>query len=413
MYELKLLALLDERSLFERSEKMLKAMSLAKDAKEIVRDIKIYYKDFPNIDTIDWDDFLVWGVNHRHPLWADTKKDVRKAIVENVKQEPKDKAILGRLLEISLAEGVENAANSIRQGSGSTGVIDIESLLTEFTRLSRSTDNFFVDMDVDALVKDVVQGTGIEWRLEDLNTSVGQLHHSDFVVIGKRPETGGTTFVTSEFTFMLRQLPEGKDAIIFNNEEGGGKVALRVVQSALGIKTKDILANPAQVQKDYEKFLNGRKILVYDNGGMSDKDIEAVLNDHPNCWLIGINILDKIAGFNSQSEVARFRELAWWGRRLAKKYGAVVAIAQADAEAEGMQYLQQTQLYGSKTGVQGEADIQIMIGCDHEQEHLRYFNIVKNKKPTTGRMIPAQRKAKFPAKFDIEKGRFTSLGSKT
>ena len=85
-------------------------------------------------------------------------------------------------------------------------------------------------------------------------------------------------------------------------------------------------------------------------------------------------------------------------------------VAQADASAEGVRWLDQSQLYGSKTGMQGEADVQLMIGKDNEPGHEgdRFISIVKNKTSGGPRCNPSLRHGKFEVTFDGERARFRS-----
>jgi len=406
MYEQKLIGVFNTRANYDKYFKYVSGYHLLKETREILEEIEAYYKQYPKEDTLNWNTLRSYIHIERHPTWDLPKHQIADSIIDGVIAAGYDPTVVAKLNESTVAELLKGIAQEAID-KPSTGKLDkAGELLEEYNKTLVPETNHFVDMDVASLVNSVIKGDGIEWRLEGLNISVGQVHSSDFIIIGKRPETGGTTFLTSEFTHMLKQLPPDKAAIIFNNEEGGDKVGLRVIQSALGIDSKTIEADPVKVTQDYDAYLGGRKIYVYDKPGMSVHDIRKVLKQHPECWLIGINVLDKLSGFSKLDEVGRYRKLAEFARTIAKEHGAVMAIAQADAGAEGVQYLDQTQLYGSKTGVQGEADVLLMIGKDHNTPDTRYISVAKNKKPTTGRMQTTQRHAKFPCKFLEDIGRF-------
>jgi len=47
--------------------------------------------------------------------------------------------------------------------------------------------------------------SGLEWRLEELNLSLGPVNKGDLVLVAARPEVGKTTFLTSEISYMLSQ----------------------------------------------------------------------------------------------------------------------------------------------------------------------------------------------------------------
>jgi replicative DNA helicase len=411
MYDIKLLAILNDRKNYDMYSKYIGSYHLKQETKQILDDIvKYYIKN--DVDSFDWEDFRSYLHIDRHPTWETIKHEMFDAILDQIIKETGDVTIVNRLNELVIADRLTELVQGVKDSSDTANIEEIEDILEEYRAATKEDKSFFVDMDIENLVASVIKGAGITWRLNDLNYSVGQIHQSDFILVAKRPETGGTTFLTSEFTYMLDQLPEGKSAIIFNNEEGGEKIGLRVVQSALDVDTATIEGDPDDIKARYTKFLNGRKLYVYDEPGMTIYDIKRVLRNNPDCWLIGLNILDKIGGYNKMDDTSRFRKLAESARNLAKEHGAVIAIAQADGSAEGQQYLDQTQLYGSKTGVQGEADVMIMIGKDDDPT-LRYFSIAKNKKPTTGDMKPMHRHVKFKCDFDENKGRFVTRGDTT
>ena len=411
MYDARLLVLLGTRTEFDKYRKYIQQYYLQKETKQVIADMEKYYKDNETVDEIDWEELRGYIHIECHPTWPIDRHEMYDAIIDNVKSLTPDPSIIARLNELAVADELITLATEAKDKTKTNSIEACGSLVEEYTKsLVDKDEDTFVDMDVSSLVSSVVKGDGIEWRLEDLNISVGQVYHSDFILVGKRPETGGTTFLTSEFTYMLSQLPEGKSAIIFNNEEGGDKIGLRLVQSALGKTTPDIEADPVAIQAEYNAWKGDRNVYIYEknDGQLTTYDIKRVLKAHPECWLIGLNVLDKIGGFNKMDEVGRYRRLAQFARDIAREHGAVIAIAQADASAEGVQYLDQTQLYGSKTGVQGECDVMIMIGKDLEEDDVRYFSIAKNKKPITGRMDFSARHLRFKCKFDGNCGRFLS-----
>jgi hypothetical protein len=410
-----MIATLDNRSYFDKFGSHVESLDINKDAKDIVRDIAAYYKAYPDKNDIDWTEFAGWCVHVKHPAWSSEKKDARKRIIENVARTDRDEGVFNKLLDYSVGTALEGISANLSSGV-SSGIGELEDVVDEYNRIRKVTEgDNFVDMkDVQSLISETIGGPGLDWRLEDLNLSVGPVQKSDFIIIGKRPETGGTSFVSSEFTYMASQLPEGKKAIIFNNEEGGGKIGTRLVQSALNITTPELVSDPVKAANDYAPLSD--KIMVYSDPYMTTRSIQRVLRENPECYLICINVLDKVqdtGGRKGLDETQRLRELAWWCRRLADEYGSVWAVWQLGEEAENMMYPTAKMLYGSKTGVQGEADIQIMIGVNPDNDTpgnvRRYFSIVKNKKPISGRMIPDNRHAKFAAKFDVERGRFIGL----
>jgi hypothetical protein len=187
-------------------------------------------------------------------------------------------------------------------------------------------------------------------------------------------------------------------------------VGVRLIQSALGCTVADIMADPTVSQSDYITAIRNRRIDVYHDVGLSTSDVERVLRTG-HYSLIAINILDKVSGFHKLEGVERLRALSVWTRQLADKYGVVFVVAQADASAEGVRYLDQSQLYGSKTVMQADSDVQLMIGKDNNPgyEDMRYFSVVRNKTPGGPRTDPKMRHGKFECAFDGERARFESV----
>jgi len=67
-------------------------------------------------------------------------------------------------------------------------------------------DLCFVTSDLDELVNSAITSPGLRWRLNTLNQMLGSLRKGDFGVVFAMPETGKTTFLASEVTFMATQL---------------------------------------------------------------------------------------------------------------------------------------------------------------------------------------------------------------
>lgn len=62
-----------------------------------------------------------------------------------------------------------------------------------------------LDLDLEHLLDSAVRISGLRWRLDFLNKSLGSLRRGDFGFLMKRPETGGTAFLASELSYMLDQ----------------------------------------------------------------------------------------------------------------------------------------------------------------------------------------------------------------
>jgi hypothetical protein len=202
--------------------------------------------------------------------------------------------------------------------------------------------------------------------------------------------------------------------VIFTNEEVGAKVKMRIICAALGRSQADIAAHPAASVAALERLLDGRRIDVIHNTSMTNRTVERRLRSGEYA-LIGVNVLDKVRMVGNKSEGADLkRDIGIWTRQLADNYGAVMGILQADATAEGEKWPDQSRLYGSKTGLQAESDVLIMIGKTHNpaEADRRFMGVVRNKLPGGTRTRPGLRHGQFEVRFDGEAARFTSLVAK-
>jgi replicative DNA helicase len=222
-----------------------------------------------------------------------------------------------------------------------------------------------------------------------------------------RPETGKTTFLSSEVSYMAEQLPEGAGPILwFNNEEQGDKVQTRCYQASLGLPLAELMSNRPL---NTERYLsnNGGQIKIHDNSEIHRNRVEAICRSL-NPSLIIFDQLDKIKGFAADREDLRLGAIYIWARELAKKYCPVIGVCQADGTAEGVKWLTMDHVANAKTSKQAEADFILGIGCIHDPafEFVRFFNISKNKLQGDEDTDPKLRHGRFECLIRPEVARY-------
>lgn len=408
------------RSEFEAFRPILSDRVAIPEAQAILEDIGAWYDANPSEAGIAWSVFLAWARVSRRAVWKPDRWSVYTEIVNNAAALPAaNPAIVARFHEfktLGLLRGEVEAQLRTSKPDGLAEIVRIaeEGITTLSTGAASKVDTELVTDDLGQLLEIVTRAHGLEWRLEDLNLSVGPIDRGDVVLIGKRPEVGGTTFLASEFAYMAPQLPKGKHAVIFTNEEVGAKVKMRLISAALGRSQADIAADPKKAAADLERVLDGRRIDVIHNTAMTNRTIERRLRSGVY-GLIGINVLDKVRMVGNKAEGADLkRDIGIWTRQIADSYGAVMGVLQADASAEGEKWPDQSRLYGSKTGLQAESDVLIMIGKTHNpaEADRRYMGVVRNKLPGGSRTRAGLRHGQFEVHFDGEIARFASLVAK-
>ena len=238
----------------------------------------------------------------------------------------------------------------------------------------------FISDDLEELAHDTIKKPGLRWRLTALNQMLGSLRKGDFGFIFARPETGKTTFLASETTFMSEQLGADDGPVIwFNNEEQGNKVKLRCYQAALGLNMTQLFSNLKGNRDAYMAKTNG-KHKIFDAGIIHKSTVEQVCKQFKPSLVI-FDQIDKITGFNNDREDLRLGQIYQWARELAKEYCPVIAVCQADGTGEGQKWLTMANVANAKTSKQAEADWIVGIGkiADAGYENLRFLHASKNK----------------------------------
>jgi len=404
--DLDLIKFLSTRENYETYHDVVTKNMCTKEAWMLVGDFGRYYKEFPEIQTID-SQFDMWFRVTGHPGWKPDEQAIYGNIVRNAltRESPVGKVFLAQLDRTRQIEDMSKWTDQLRKGT--LGIDALQSKLATLTTGQSVREDSIQLLSLDGIAKHQRDNQGLYWRCEDLNKSIGPIRKGDFVIVGKRPEVGGTSFLTSEMSFMMEQFDS--NAILFNNEEAPAKVYTRMVSSSLGVDYKTMMTAHAYHEQEYRKWLAGNEWDLCHDGQMTLHSIERLLKEK-EYGLIGINVLLKVGGTDQKEDHDKFQALGESCRRLAADYAPIIAIVQADPSAEGMQYIPQDRIYKSKTALQGEADAMIMIGKDHDlPDDIRFISVCKNKLPPAPCTDIAQKHIKSQVSFDVGTGRFTTV----
>lgn len=286
-------------------------------------------------------------------------------------------SILKQIKSRSEALKLSEAAFKVATGSGTTD--QLNSLIDEWGKVDHAIEAPItrINLNLEEMLEHVYQSQGLRWRLDCLNKSLGSLRAGDFGFVFARPETGKTTFLASEITFMLKNVRS--PVLWFNNEEQGEKVGVRIIQAYFGITLEQATAK----RREYTlRFLDevGDNLQLYDEGILQKNDIEQTIKATKPALVI-YDQIDKIKGFVNDRDDLRLGAIYQWARELAKTGHASIGVCQADGTAEGVRYLTMEYVANAKTSKQAEGDFIIGIGKQHDpaQEYVRYLNISKNK----------------------------------
>lgn len=274
------------------------------------------------------------------------------------------------------AQAIAESAQRVLEGSERFERLS-ELVATNSEVSSVEHEDRFVTDNLEELYEHTYKEQGLRWRLKTLNKSLGSLRRGDFGFLFARPETGKTTFLASEVTFMASQ-SEGP-ILWFNNEEQGSKVKIRCYQAALGLPLQELFRDRGKSAKTY-KDLVGDKIRIFDSASIYRKEVERLCKElSPS--LIVFDQIDKIKGFSEDRNDLELGAIYIWARELAKEFCPVIGVCQAGGTGEGKKYLSMDDVVNAKTSKQAEADWILGIGVEHSagMEYVRGMHLCKNK----------------------------------
>lgn len=324
-------------------------------------------------EDISFEEYALWvqvnlGNNYSTLLEVIKIQETKDDYIEEIL-----KTIQNKREAISLAE----EAIRFSEGKITQEAFDLKLELYKEISKRKQTDVPFINLSLEEIYNGQVKTQGLRWRLNCLNRSLGSLRKGDFGVVFARPETGKTTFLTSEVTNFALQ--SNNPILWFNNEEQGSKVLLRCYQATLGI-TEEVLGKNLTKAAEIYKEKTKDNIKLYDSAAIHKRTVEQLCKEYKP-GLIVFDQLSKIKGFSNDRDDLRLGLIFAWGRELAKEYAPVITAHQADVSAEGKKYLTMDNVANAKTAIQAEADWILGIGASHDNgyEYIRHLNISKNK----------------------------------
>jgi len=356
-------------------------------AKDLPKEIQPLYSLLDNYHQSHAVDLTVADLANLVLAQQKSDPDYYKAVLSNLEQLSVSDTTTAVLLDSFYKQRVLKEL-SLAAYEVSEGKKEFDSLAPLIQQLQEeqqvtNDDTFdFVTDDIDQLLNETFRQPGLRWRLNTLNAMLGSLRAGDFGFIFARPETGKTTFLASETTYMASQLPADSGPIIwFNNEEQHGKVRIRCFQAALGATLAQINSHPARAREAFLKVTNGKHQLLDTKGPLTKSLIEKVVQKYKPSLVI-YDQIDKIHGFKADREDLIMGAIYQWARELAKVYQhAAIGVCQADGSGEGQKWLTMANVANAKTAKQAEADWILGIGKTNDvgYEAIRYLHASKNK----------------------------------
>lgn len=411
-----LLSIMTNKNNLIKYHRYIKDHTIAKETKQLLKDFE-KYMDIYHVDDVNLSDFATWFTTMGHPSMKGDDVALYKKLLEKIQEQLDSpsmitQSVVEHFIELDYAHRIKHESEQVELGLEDT-LDKVMDIVLEYDTQKITLDDEedpFATTDLAELIDSTIAGGGVDWRLDELNEILGPLRKGDFVVVAARPETGKTTLVASEVTFMAPQLEDEQTVLWICNEEGGNKIQFRVFQAALGKTKADIMSDIPSAQSDIESILGRNdKIHVYHNPYINYRDVDRLCEKY-NPGIIIFDQLDKIQGFTADRDDLKLQKLYQWAREKANVYGPVISVSQCDGTAEGVRYPMMGQLAGSKTAKQGEADAIIMVGMDVDpsMEYTRFINVPKNKLAGGTKSLESRRHGKAEVTIQPDIARYVT-----
>ena len=403
----------------QRYRRYIKPHIVVKETNIILDGMDKYYKTFPSVTTINWEPFTAFLIaDQSKRLTDDSIVKLRMTLTKAKTFVPHHahEEVIKTLFELDYLAQIMEECEKVKEGSSDLEHVHI--LATDALKnVERyiEKDELFVSADLSSIA-DRISSTGYEWRLDVLNRSLGPLRNGNFVIVAARVEVGKTTFLASEVSYIAQQLPKDRPVVWVNNEEESSVVFFRIVQAALGVESKEMIADSKAAMIAYTALMGGDKDKIRVTKDTNHvRDLETLFREI-NPGLIIFDQLDKVAGFKeSEREDITLGKIYKWARELARTYGPVIAASQLSATAVDLKdppFIGMDALRGSKTDKPGEADAVITLGKykepkTPEEEMIRTINVPKNKLPGGGtKQMESERHGQYLVTIDPIRARF-------
>lgn len=402
--DLTCLRILREREDYDRLRRIIPGSLLDTATDTILKDYGRFFKENKEHTKITFDEFSTSFFGFFHPkLSPEQKTHYNLVLKQALKGEVPDSIrqnFVSNLVEQDYAAKMAELLTKYNDGGDVNITREIGKLVEKAeTDLEKKDVINFVDDDIGDLLSADEDVRGVRWRLRCLQESIRPMASGDFGLVCGRPDTGKTTFLTDNLTYMAPQLPEAfpereEPFILWLNNEGPGRrIKPRLYQSAVGLSLPECVAlhKKGELVDAYIKAVGALdRIRILDIHGWSHYDVEDVIKQTRPCIVV-FDMIDNIrfAGMAQGSRTDQALEAMYQeAREWCVKYDAIgLATSQISNEGDGLLFPTISMLKDSKTGKQGAVDFQIMIGRsnDFNSESLRGIGVVKNKLRVPGK----------------------------
>lgn len=366
---------------------------LVPDAKAILSWYGVYYKTYPDKEVLEHD-LLLSLIKTKAQLTQEQWVHIKQTVERLRKFEDNDavEGIVNNLLERDFA-GKVGAILTAYEAGNEVDLVFETNRLAERTKshITNSTATDYIDDSISVILQEEGQDYGLKLPTELLKGSIKGLLGGSLICMAARPDKGKSSWLAACLTEFAPQLdtyftPE-RPMLWLNNEGSGRRIVPRIYQAALDVDSSELksLDEDGSIHSKYQAAVGRQdRIRIKDMHGATMAQIEQVIEAMNPCVVVfdmmaNFRMGSAVSGGNKTDEV----EAKWQAVREMAVLHDFVAIGtiQVSADGDNMLYPPYSALKDSKTGVQGAADVILMLGAlnSPDMQSIRGLSTPKNK----------------------------------
>lgn len=290
--------------------------------------------------------------------------------------------VVGLALDLRRQSVAFALAEKLLNGERADEDMDLYQRLVEAEDLSDATTEAYQGLDLSELIDVIDPDKKIKFSPNSLNDRLnGGLVKGDSMIVGGRPNSGKSALCV---TMMSSCAYRGLKVLYLGNEEPVKKTIIRTISCLTGKTSAQMLDDVEGTTKLATERGYGNIVYAHLSPG-TPQEIKSLVRQHKPDVLLVDQLLNLRVG--KTEGVERMEQSARAIRTIGGELGCVtISVSQVGESGDNKLRLGMADLYGSKTGLQGAADVILLLGNDasYEASHSRMLNLAKNKTGLTG-----------------------------
>jgi hypothetical protein len=357
----------------------------------LFRLVQQYYDKYEHAADIGKDELKGW-YDHQYPNSRDKEvlTDMMDATFELTVSTSLMKSLMEQWIEKYFATQIVNDLMPVLEGNKFDKLNRIQSKLDDYKLLlTNPPDDVAIikpcDLTTEEIVNATIIQTGYPFPLDKLNDVIGGARPASNGMFYGYTDSGKSSIALFTAAHIAEQMKDTEDICLYcTNEETMVRAAGRATMAFTGFDRFDLLMPDIWKEAEKMKRERGWSRLKICDGVETGEQIIRLMDE----WMPKVIIMDQTT--DVEVKTARDEEgpdynkaLFKWFRRLGNNYDcAVINVGQAGIEAEDTKWVKLSQMYGSKSGIQGRLDWAVGMGQrlgDEALKDMRFLNITKNK----------------------------------